>query len=171
METKTWACECKKASLGTVVSLLFALLVGLSACAGGSGGAGGPLITPVRDGGIDWKAGATGTLCDVLGNTDPATLVYVSISSECLNHVCIKPLGTTVAYCAGDCTQDSDCVGPTGNSNDPLDPYCKSRFSCVIAMDRGPLCCRKLCLCSDFVTAAQLQTPAACIGNAAATCS
>jgi hypothetical protein len=165
MEPKRWAHECENLSLGTVVSLLFALLMGLSACSGGNG------LATVTDGGAKWDGGVTGTLCGVLIDAGPSVLVYNSATTECSNYMCIKAFGTTNGYCAGDCTQDSDCVGLTADPNDPLDLHCRSGFSCVIPMSKGFQCCRKLCLCTDFVTATQLQTPGACVGDAAATCS
>jgi hypothetical protein len=165
MDRKRWAHEYEDPTPPTVVSLLFAFLLGLSACSGDNG------QSTATDGGAKWDAGITGTLCGVPVDAGPAAIVYLEGSLECSSRMCLKPLGTTVAYCAGDCTQDSDCVGLTADPNDPLDLHCRSGFSCVIPMSKGFQCCRKLCLCTDFVTATQLQTPGACVGDAATTCS
>ncbi|HJX51276.1 MAG TPA: hypothetical protein VJ801_00790 [Polyangia bacterium] len=108
-----------------------------------------------------------GTPCDVLAvNPGPTQAIFNNQALECPSRICLKPLdqtgeADTTAFCASECSTDSDCVGATRDPSDPNDKRCVTGYACGVAFVVGPLCCKKLCLCKDFL-AGPLQTPMAC---------
>jgi hypothetical protein len=65
----------------------------------------------------------------------------------------------TDGLCTAECQSDSDC------DRVPESP-CVTGFTCGIAVTVGPFCCRKFCICKDYVaipmTTGVLNTPMAC---------
>jgi hypothetical protein len=60
--------------------------------------------------------------------------------------------------CTAECSADSDC------DRVPESP-CITGFTCAIAVTAGPFCCRKFCICKDYILlppSGQLATPEAC---------
>jgi hypothetical protein len=119
-----------------------------------------------------------GTPCDVLAaNPGQTQAIYNVQALECPSRICLKPVDrvggvNTAAFCSSGCSTDSDCVGATQDPNNPSDKRCVTGYACGVAFVVGPLCCRKLCLCKDFL-ATVLQTPAACdpsLNNGATAC-
>jgi hypothetical protein len=66
----------------------------------------------------------------------------------------------TAAVCSAECSKDSDCEGETRGEK-PADLRCEKGFVCGVAFEVGPLCCKKLCVCRDFVSGG-LPKPASC---------
>ena len=96
----------------------------------------------------------------------PTFATYNSQAIQCPSRLCLKPLdqsggANTSALCSSECTKDSDCVGPTRDTSDPGDRRCASGYVCAVVFAVGPLCCQKLCLCTDFL-AGPVQTPSVC---------
>ena len=125
------------------------------------------------------SAGGLGTLCDDLApSAGPSQGIVNASALECRSEICVKPpvqagvVGavSTTAYCTEECVQDSDCVGQTRDPSNSLDTRCQTGFTCGIQFVVGPICCRKLCACKDFIAPSGLQTPAACMGDAGANC-
>jgi hypothetical protein len=107
-----------------------------------------------------------GRPCDILCDAGAMQAVYNSQALECPSRICLKPLdGTgeadTGAFCSSECSTDSDCVGATRDPSNPSDRHCVTGYTCGVAFVVGPLCCKKLCLCKDFL-AGPVQTPMAC---------
>ncbi len=122
---------------------------------------------------------AIGRPCELSGNPGPSQGVFTTGASECPSELCLKPAvqpgasgaGDTGPTCSGECGVDSDCGGELRDPTNPLDTRCAKGFSCGIPFVKGPLCCKKLCVCRDFLGPAGLPTPIACQGSGAMSCS
>ena len=113
-----------------------------------------------------------GRLCD-LGASTPTvdSVVVASPSLDCVTRTCLHfppnrplppgappPPPITSGLCTAECSADSDC------DRVPESP-CLTGFTCSIAVTAGPFCCRKLCICKDYILlpmTGQLATPDAC---------
>jgi hypothetical protein len=108
-----------------------------------------PLITTTRK-----KLGAT---CQVGADYTSNLAVYNSTTSECASDLCLKPMGEggmsvdTSPYCSATCSTDSDCKGVKRDPKNPNDKTCQTGYSCGQPFVTGPLCCKKLCICNDFL--------------------
>lgn len=115
-----------------------------------------------------------GRICD-LGTEAPAMteVVVASPSLDCVSRTCLRvprgrelPPGSmfpggTNGLCTAECSSDDDC------DRVPESP-CVSGFTCGIAVTVGPFCCRKFCICKDYVLvpdSGKLATPLACDPN------
>jgi len=112
-----------------------------------------------------------GRLCDLGTATPQATEVVVaSPSLDCVTRTCLRvPLGRdlppgssfpdgTNGLCTAECAADSDC------DRVPESP-CITGFTCGVAVTVGPFCCRKFCICKDYVVvpdSGEIATPKAC---------
>jgi hypothetical protein len=116
-----------------------------------------------------------GRICD-LGSHDmpgPGDVVVASPSLDCVTRTCLRvvksrelppgsqyPSGNN-GLCTAECTADSDC------DRVPESP-CITGFTCGIppGLDVGPFCCRKLCVCKDYIqlpdNGGPLPTPPTC---------
>jgi hypothetical protein len=87
---------------------------------------------------------------------------------ECPSRICVLPENaanaSTGPLCTADCSSDDDCSdGET--TTDPHDTHhCKTSFVCTIPTTSGDLCCRKMCICKDFLigNGPFNQTPLVC---------
>jgi hypothetical protein len=112
-----------------------------------------------------------GRICD-LGSDMPGTseVVVASPSLDCVSRTCLRvplqrelPPGSSfpagnAGLCTAECESDSDC------DRVPESP-CQTGFTCGIAVDVGPFCCRKFCVCKDYVvvpSTGSLDVPMAC---------
>jgi len=111
-----------------------------------------------------------GRTCD-LGSQLPAPseVVVASPSLDCVSHTCLRvplsgvlPEGSTYSgnsgLCTAECESDGDC------DRVPESP-CKTGFTCGVAVTVGPFCCKKFCICKDYIVipdTGQLAQPAAC---------
>jgi hypothetical protein len=117
-----------------------------------------------------------GRLCD-LGTATPQVdeAVIASPSLDCVTRTCLKvPLGRTVppggkypppttGLCTAECSTSDDC------ERVPESP-CVTGFTCGIPpqITVGPYCCRKFCICKDYVVipdSGQLPTPIECAAD------
>lgn len=123
---------------------------------------------------------AIGRVCDVQVDAGTLQAVYNAQALECPSRLCLKPARDnsiagqidTAAYCSAECSNDSDCEGEKRNTSNEKDFRCKTGFVCGVAFEVGPLCCKKLCLCKDFITVPSggLKTPASCNTAGVSTC-
>ncbi len=121
-----------------------------------------------------------GRICDLGSQTPAATEVVVaSPSLDCVSRTCLRvPLGRELppgssfptgnnGLCTAECSSDADC------DRVPESP-CTTGFTCGVAVTVGPFCCRKFCICKDYVVvpeSGKLTTPKACdSGNADNAC-
>jgi hypothetical protein len=113
-----------------------------------------------------------GRICD-LGTAvpQPAEVVVASPSLDCVTRTCLRyPLGRELppgsrfpegnnGLCTAECAADADC------DRVPESP-CITGFTCGVAVTVGPFCCRKFCICKDYVVVpeetGELGTPMAC---------
>jgi hypothetical protein len=147
-------------------------LLGLLSLVGGCGaGATGDTGNPdggsnVGGGGSPGSNSGLGQPCVLGADAAPYQAVYDNQALECPSGLCLKPVVQpgassamdTAAYCGSECSTDSDCTGATRDPNDPSDKRCRNGYACGAAFVVGPLCCKKLCLCKDFL----LSMPLAC---------
>jgi hypothetical protein len=115
-----------------------------------------------------------GRICD-LGVEAPGAMqaVVASPSLDCTTRTCLKvpktntnpPAGSRYpegnkGLCTAECGSDDDC------ERVPESP-CISGFTCGIPVTVGPFCCRKFCICKDYVVVPEdgLPEPAACIAS------
>ena len=98
-----------------------------------------------------------GRICD-LGTSlpEPSEVVVASPSLDCVSRTCLRvPLGKdlppgstypsgTNGLCTAECSSSDDC------DRVPESP-CKTGFTCGVAVTVGPFCCRKFCICKDYV--------------------
>jgi hypothetical protein len=61
------------------------------------------------------------------------------------------------SLCTAECAADEDC------DKVPESP-CQTGFTCAIPVYVGPFCCRKMCICKDYMVIPDggLPVPAAC---------
>ena len=132
-----------------------------------------------EDSGVDQPGGSVGVPCDDLApSAGPSQAVFDYEALECQSRICVKPAVqagvaetvSTTAYCTKECVQDSDCDGQARDQTNPSDTRCRTGFVCGIEFAVGPLCCMRLCVCKDFLGQRGMPTPAACAGDAAASC-
>lgn len=130
-------------------------------------------------GNISCEDKGIGRPCDVLTPYVDNQAIFNAQALECPSRICVKPAlaqgqslpnPPTGPLCSASCSQDSDCDGQIRDSTNSNDHRCKSGFACAIPFVKGPLCCQKLCICKDFVTDSDLQTPVACQGGGAQSC-
>jgi len=112
-----------------------------------------------------------GRLCD-LGTALPAPteVVVASPSLDCVSRTCLRvPLGRQLpegssypegnnGLCTAECEKADDC------DRVPESP-CKTGFTCGVAVTVGPYCCRKFCICKDYIVipdTGEPATPLAC---------
>jgi len=94
------------------------------------------------------------------------TNVVASPALECESRTCLHVEGTGPDLCTGECSDNGDCDAV---KNSP----CMHGFACAVPVVVGPFCCKKFCICKDYVIVPDggIPTPAACDpSNAANTC-
>jgi hypothetical protein len=137
------------------------LVLFLAACPGPRIGNPCNLATP-DDGGA--SATATGTVTTI----NPG-------APECASRLCLMPGAekptNTGALCTAECVSADDCANAqaSGATGDRL---CRSGFACMVMTTVGDFCCRKLCVCKDFVAVPPSgpETPLACLPGADRAC-
>ena len=112
-----------------------------------------------------------GRICDLGAATpQPTEVVVASPSLDCVSRTCLRqpptrplPPGSTApsgnnGLCTAECQSDDDC------DRVPESP-CVTGFTCAIAVTVGPFCCRKFCICKDYIVvpeSGEVARPAAC---------
>jgi hypothetical protein len=86
---------------------------------------------------------------------------------ECPSRLCLlagQNAAGTGALCTAECESSQDCEeGETADPNDPADRRCHGGFTCMWPTTVGGFACRKMCVCTDFVSpAAAFAKPTAC---------
>jgi len=101
-----------------------------------------------------------GLSVDPDGGAGSGTTATLDVALECPSRICILPAQEssalappTTSLCTADCSSDDDCAdGERRNSSDPGDQRCKGGFVCKVAETVGDFCCRRLCVCTDFLS-------------------
>jgi hypothetical protein len=111
-----------------------------------------------------------GRICDLGQMPQASEVVVASPSLDCVSRTCLRvPLGRDLpmgsmypsgenGLCTAECASDDDC------EKVPESP-CVTGFTCGIAVTVGPFCCKKFCICKDYVvvpSTGHLDTPMAC---------
>jgi hypothetical protein len=113
---------------------------------------------------------AIGRRCDVQADAGLTQAVFNGQALECPTRICVKPSlqqgaaagKMTAPYCTAECSKDSDCDGETRDPSNGADRRCQGGFVCGVAFEVGPLCCKKLCLCKDFIPKEGLPPATSC---------
>ena len=97
---------------------------------------------------------------------EPITQAEITSGAlDCVSRLCLSvPLETVLPpdsehkpLCTGECTKDSECdrvsVSP-----------CQLGFTCAVPMAVGPFCCKKMCICRDYLIVPEggIADPPAC---------
>ena len=103
------------------------------------------------------------------GGTSSGTTATIDVGLECPSRICLLPSKDqptdTTATCTADCSSDDDCSDAESRDKSMKeDTRCTRGFVCKVAQTVGDFCCRKLCVCRDFVKvpAGGFTTPAVC---------
>jgi len=118
---------------------------------------------------------AIGRVCELTAEGNQNQAIVNGQALECPSRICLRPakdvskseMVNTTSLCSAECSKDSDCDGGETRSSYPnrtLDKRCKSGFVCGVAAVTGSFCCKKLCMCKDFlvIPPSGLETPSAC---------
>jgi hypothetical protein len=92
--------------------------------------------------------------------------IIASPALECQSRTCLHMAGRSPDMCTAECSSDSDC------DKVPESP-CDKGFACIVPVTVGPFCCKKECVCRDYLVVPDggIQDPAACdSANAANEC-
>lgn len=100
-----------------------------------------------------------GLSVDPDAGTTTGTTATLDVALECPSRICLLPAQeamaqdpATTSLCTADCSSDDDCAdGERRNSGDKSDARCKGGFVCKVAETIGDFCCRRLCVCTDFL--------------------
>jgi hypothetical protein len=100
------------------------------------------------------------------------TATINSQAVECPSRICLQaaqangPVNTG-PLCTAECGGDDDCAdGQTGAA-----PLCQGGFKCVIPTTVGDFCCKRMCVCKDFLVASMpFQVPPVCMSGMGSTC-
>jgi hypothetical protein len=110
-----------------------------------------------------------GRSCDLAVDADSSQTTINMSAPECPTGLCLKPADNgyhadlpSGATCTAECSSDSDCSGESRSSGDPSDTRCVGGFVCAVPFVVGPLCCKRLCVCRDFLVPGDVSTPVAC---------
>ena len=106
-----------------------------------------------------------GRICDLGTATPQANQVIVaSPSLDCVSRTCLRvppsrtlptgsvPPGDNSGLCTAECSADADC------DRVPESP-CVTGFTCGVAVTAGPFCCKKFCICKDYIVLLQPARP------------
>ena len=108
------------------------------------------------------------------------TTATIDVGLECPSRICLQPAQETLpqspptgSLCTADCSSDDDCSdSERRNTSDPSDTRCKGGFICKVAETVGDFCCRRLCVCTDFLVkngqtnSYDTSTPPVCTSSA-----
>jgi hypothetical protein len=110
-------------------------------------------------GGVACKENPVGRQCFIPTSAAdggvPVTIVGAP-ALECQSRTCLHVANTTPDLCTGECEADDDC------DTSPESP-CMGGFVCMVPVVVGNFCCKKLCVCRDYLEGGVVPTaPAAC---------
>ena len=71
--------------------------------------------------------------------------IVASPALECQSRTCLHIAGNAADLCTGECSSDSDCDAVS-------ETPCKKGFTCAVPVTVGPFCCKKMCICRDYLT-------------------
>ena len=136
------------------------------------------IATPLVLASVGCEDKAIGRPCDVQYDGGTLQAVYNGQALECPTRLCLRPARdqgvaastNTAPYCTAECSNDSDCdgerraKGATVTMDGKGDRRCSGGFVCGVAFETGPLCCKKICLCKDFlnIPSTGYKRPASC---------
>ncbi len=120
-----------------------------------------------------------GRPCDLLADGGAFKTTFNTQALECPTRICVQPgnhpgkMADTVALCSAECSSNSDCEDGESRSTRGTDKRCENGFTCAVASEVGEMCCKKVCLCKDFLVVPDggvLPVPVSCSNPANTTC-
>jgi hypothetical protein len=86
--------------------------------------------------------------------------IVASPALECQSRTCLHVAQKGPDLCTGECSSDGDC------DKAPESP-CNNGFACIVPVTVGPFCCKKMCVCRDYLIIPDggIAEPAACDSN------
>ncbi len=109
--------------------------------------------------GAGCKTNPVGRQCFIPGTGQDGGIPLEVVGSpalECQSRTCLHIASHEPDLCTAECEVDGDC------DTSPESP-CKDGFVCMVPVYTGDFCCKKLCVCKDYVTGTDITTePAAC---------
>jgi hypothetical protein len=106
------------------------------------------------------------------GTTTGTTATIYAGALECPSRVCLLPgaeqATDTGPLCTDGCSSNDDCDGEGRSTGNPQG--CKMGFVCMVPTEVGDFCCRRLCVCKDFVGSGPFTTPQSCMSGSGSTC-
>lgn len=120
-----------------------------------------PLLLLLVAGNFSCEDKHIGRVCDlqidagVTGSGSSSNAV-LNTALECPSRICLLPANArgvnTTSLCTADCSSDDDCSdAETRDKSSSSDLRCQEGFTCTVAATVGDFCCRKLCVCRDFL--------------------
>jgi hypothetical protein len=90
-------------------------------------------------------------------DTDPTLNVVASPALECQSRTCLHMANNETDLCTAECSSDDECDGVPETT-------CKTGFTCAVPVTVGPFCCKKMCICKDYIAVPEggIPEPAAC---------
>jgi len=90
------------------------------------------------------------------GSTTGGTTATINAQAlECPSRICLQPVietGTnTTSLCTADCSSDDDCSDGESRGSGTGDLRCQKGFKCIVPVTVGDFCCRRMCVCKDFL--------------------
>jgi hypothetical protein len=108
----------------------------------------------------------------MMGGSTAATINSQAV--ECPSRICLQAAQeqpTNVgALCSAECGSDDDCAD--GQTGDTASGLCTTGFKCVVPTTVGDFCCKKMCVCRDFLIATPggYKVPPVCMPGSGGTC-
>ena len=142
----------------------------------------GLLVIAAVLGGASCENKHIGRKCQLSVDPDPGNsgglTATIDVGLECPSRICMLPAREafqapplTTSLCTADCSSDDDCAdGELRNTSDMGDTRCQTGFACKVAETVGDFCCRRLCVCKDFIgktPAGGYPTPEVCMSTPA----
>jgi hypothetical protein len=100
-----------------------------------------------------------GRQCFISADAAPPNQTVVSSPAlECQSRTCLHLANQSPDLCTGECSTNEDCVADDTTT-------CEGGFVCTVPVVVGAFCCKKMCVCSDYLTipdGGMPATPAQC---------
>jgi hypothetical protein len=107
--------------------------------------------------GLGCQGEPVGRICFIGGDGGADENIVASPALECQSRTCLHVQGGEQDLCTAECSEDGDCEKVDESP-------CVQGFACMVPVVVGPFCCKKLCVCKDYLVIPDggIPSPAAC---------